>query len=76
MIDSEGKISTVAGNGDMGFSGDDGFATSASLQGPRDIISNDRGELFIADTDNIRIRKVGTDKKISTIAGNGNEGDL
>ncbi len=76
MVDSMGKIFTVAGKGISGFSGDDGFATSASLTLPLDIVGNDKGELFIADTDNNRIRKVGTDKKISTIAGNGNEGDF
>ncbi len=59
MVDSDGKISTVAGNGVEGFDGDGGLATSASLNNPRDIIVNDKGELLIADTDNNRIRKVG-----------------
>ncbi len=73
MIDSAGKISTVAGNGVAGFSGDGGLATEAKLQGPYGIIGNDKGELFIADTWNHRIRKVDVDKTISTIAGNGIE---
>ncbi len=74
MIDSGGTISTVAGTGDFSFSGDGGFATNAKLNYPQAIIGNDKGELFIADTGNNRVRKIGTDKKISTIAGNG--GDL
>ena len=76
MVDSDGKISTVAGNGVEGFDGDGGLATDESLSYPPSIIGNDKGELFIADTGNNRIRKVGTDKKISTIAGNGIEGDF
>ncbi len=76
MVDSEGKISTVAGSGVYGFGGDGGLATNASFRSPISIIGNDKGELFIADRNNNRIRKVGTDKKISTIAGNGIEEDF
>ncbi len=76
MVDSAGTISTVAGNGVEGFSGDGGLATSASLKWPRSIIGNDRGELFFADIGNRRIRKVGVDKMISTIAGDGNYADF
>ncbi len=66
-------ISTVAGNGVFGFDGDGRLATDTSLSAPQDITGNNKGELFIADSYNNRIRKVGTDKKISTIAGDGND---
>ncbi len=76
MVDSQGIISTVAGNGVDDFSGDGGLATAASLSSPQGITGNDKGELFIADSFNHRIRKVGVDKMISTIAGDGIDGDV
>jgi trimeric autotransporter adhesin len=53
-----GVISTVAGNGTEDFSGDGGPTTSAQLNRPRDVAVDGAGNLFIADTDNARIRKV------------------
>jgi len=67
-------ISTVAGNGTAGFSGDGGMATAAELFYPYKIALDSSGNLFIADQYNFRIRKVGTDGKISTVAGNGTFG--
>jgi hypothetical protein len=55
MVDS-GVISTVAGNGTRGFSGDGGQATAATLSGPWDVAVDALGNLFIADTYNNRIR--------------------
>ncbi len=74
MIDSKGKISTVAGNGENVYSGDGGLATEASLSYPKAVTGNNKGELFILDYGNRRVRKVGTDKKISTVVGTGEEG--
>lgn len=71
---SGGIISTVAGNGIMGYSGDGGAATSASLNRPFDVAVDGEGNLYIADLDNWRIRKVTTGGVISTIAGNGTAG--
>ncbi|WP_456300541.1 NHL domain-containing protein [Spirosoma telluris] len=68
---SNGTITTVAGNGTFGFSGDTGLATSAALAGPTGIAVDGAGRLFIADPNNQRIRQVATDGKITTIAGNG-----
>jgi len=68
-----GTISTVAGNGVAGFSGDGGPATSASLI-PRGVAVDSAGNLYIADTDNNRIREVDPSGKISTVAGNGTAG--
>jgi hypothetical protein len=53
-----GIITTVAGNGTLGFSGDGGPATSASLSGPSDVAVDTSGRLFIADGYNERIRLV------------------
>jgi streptogramin lyase len=67
-----GLISTVAGNGTAGFSGDDGPATKAQLSEPHSIGFDKTGNLYIADVRNHRIRKV--DMKagmISTFAGTG-----
>ena len=54
-----GIISTVAGNGSNGFSGDNGLATSASLFGPVGLCFDGASNLFIADNKNNRIRKIG-----------------
>ena len=69
-----GKISTVAGNGTSGFSGDGGSATSAQVNFPFDIAADSSGNLFIADQNNHRIRKVDTSGNISTVAGTGASG--
>ena len=53
-----GNISTVAGTGTTGFSGDGGPATSALLKDPRGVAVDSSGNLFIADKSNHRIRKV------------------
>jgi uncharacterized protein (TIGR03437 family) len=68
-----GIISTVAGNGRQGFSGDGGPATSAMLNTPRGIAVNAAGELFISDQGNQRIRKV-SNGVITTVAGTGTAG--
>ncbi len=63
-------ITTVAGNGTSGFSGDGGQATSAQLSGPIGIIADASGAYYIADGSN-RIRKVDVNGVITTIAGTG-----
>jgi hypothetical protein len=70
---TDGVITTVAGSGNYGFSGDNGPATSAELDAPNGIALDSAGNLYIADTYNNRIRKV-TDGVIITIAGNGTLG--
>jgi sugar lactone lactonase YvrE len=70
---SNGVITTVAGNGTFGFSGDNGPATSAQLSDIRGIAVDPAGNLYIADSGNSRIRKV-SNGVITTVAGNGTLG--
>ena len=70
-----GDIITVAGNGTAGYSGDNGPATAAELNGPNSIAVDSAGNLFIADPGNERIREVvKSTGAIITIAGNGTAG--
>jgi TonB family protein len=66
-----GVIETVAGNGDAGFSGDGGPATLARLSGPASVVVDTADNLFIAESGSNRVRKVGKDGTISTVAGDG-----
>ena len=68
---SAGQIATVAGDGVQGFAGDGGAATSAELNEPSGVAVSADGRIFIADTNNQRIRVVGTNGTISTLAGTG-----
>ena len=70
-VGTNGTITTVAGTGVAGFSGDGGPATMASLNGPSRIALDKAGNLYIADSDNYRVRKVSIDGTITTVAGNG-----
>jgi hypothetical protein len=70
-----GVITTVAGTGAAGSGGDGGPATSAQLNGPYGVAVDVAGDLFIADTNNNRIREVNTAGTISTVAGNGTVGN-
>jgi uncharacterized protein (TIGR03437 family) len=70
-IDTNGKISTYAGNGTRGFSGDNGPATNAQLSRPSGLALDKAGNLYIADFGNATVRKVNTAGTITTIAGLG-----
>ena len=74
QVSPDGIIRTVAGNGRFGFFGDGGSATNASLFGPEGVAVDNSGNLFVADTGNARIRQVGADGLIQTVAGNGEFG--
>ena len=70
-----GIITTVAGNGSEGFSGDRDLATKASLKRPHNFLFDERGNLIIGDSFNLRIRVVdGKTKKIETLYGIGEVG--
>ena len=73
---SAGKIATIAGNGVQGFAGDGGTATSAEFNEPSGIVASADGRIFIADTNNQRVRAITTNGTISTFAGTGVVGTL
>ena len=73
-VSSKGIITTVAGTGASGYSGDGGPATDAQLSDPHGLTVDGVGNLFIADLDNNRIRKVSSKGIITTVAGTGEEG--
>lgn len=70
-INTAGIITTIAGNGVQGYSGDGGLAVSAALNNPMGITFDASGNLYIADWNNNRIRKVNTSGIITTVAGTG-----
>jgi len=70
-VDPNGIISTVAGDVTIGYFGDGGPATDASLSQPSGVTADASGNLFIADTQNFVIRKVDVNGIITTVAGNG-----
>ncbi|MGH3901536.1 MAG: protein kinase domain-containing protein [Pseudonocardiaceae bacterium] len=69
--DPGGDITTIAGNGTAGYSGDGRLAIEAQLNNPHRLTADPAGNVYIADTDNHRVRKVTPDGKITTIAGIG-----
>src|SRR5689334_14245665 len=70
-VSSLGFISTIAGTGTPGRSGDRGKATAAQLNNPRTVARDTNGNIYIADYGNYRVRRISTDGIINTIAGNG-----
>src|SRR5205814_998769 len=73
-VNTAGIISTIAGNGKHGFSGDGGPATLAELIQPMGVAVDPAGNVYITDEGSNRIRKVNTAGIISTIAGNDTQG--
>ena len=73
-VDVNGIVTTVAGDGTSGYSGDNGPAAAAQLNDPLAVAVDGAGSLYIADSLNNCIRKV-TNGVITTIAGNGNPGN-
>ena len=74
-VDSIGTITTIAGTGEQGFSGDGGPAIQAQLDAPTGVAVDGAGNLYIADRNNSRIRKVDSIGTITTIAGGGGFGE-
>ncbi|HLX42284.1 MAG TPA: hypothetical protein VKR43_02570 [Bryobacteraceae bacterium] len=68
---SNGVFSVVAGNESVGYAGDNGPAVNAKFNDPFGVAVDSAGRVYIADTFNSRIRKVGLDGNVSTIAGTG-----
>jgi sugar lactone lactonase YvrE len=74
-VTASGTISTFAGNGTFGYSGDGGAAASSILYQPVSVAVDNLGNLYIADQGNNRIRRVTKAGTIGTVAGNGTAGD-
>jgi sugar lactone lactonase YvrE len=77
-VSTDGIITTVAGGGPSysfeyrgGYSGDGGPATDAELNLPHGVAVDADGNIYIADSENYRVRKVDRDGVITTVAGNG-----
>jgi sugar lactone lactonase YvrE len=68
---ASGVITTVAGNGEKGYSGGGGPATAAALNEPYGVVVDSAGNLYIADRLNRRVRKIDTGGIITTVAGTG-----
>ncbi|HYW48717.1 MAG TPA: hypothetical protein VE959_37985 [Bryobacteraceae bacterium] len=73
-VTRDGTIARFAGNGTAGFGGDGGAAASAQLNAPEGLAIDSAGNLYIADTQNARVRMVTAGGAISTVAGNGTPG--
>lgn len=71
---ASGTITTVAGNGTAGYTGDSGPATSAELNSPSDVTALPGGGFLVADYNNNVVRKVNSSGTITTFAGNGTAG--
>jgi sugar lactone lactonase YvrE len=71
---SAGTIRTIAGTGSSSFCGDNGPARSACLKVPQGVATDAQGNVYVADTQNNRVRKIDRHGIITPFAGNGNEG--
>lgn len=70
-VDTRGNITRFAGTGESGYSGDGGNASEARLKIPAGLTFDNKGNLYISDRDNHRVRKVDTRGIITTVIGNG-----
>jgi hypothetical protein len=71
-VGTTGVITTIAGTGALGFSGDNGPAVNAKLFSPTDVVVDSMGIIYIGDFQNNRVRKIDASGTITTIGGNGN----
>jgi sugar lactone lactonase YvrE len=76
MVDLSGTITTLAGTGERGFSGDGGPAKDAQLWGPNDLAVDAQDNVYVTDSNNHRIRRIeaAAPYRISTVVGTGDRG--
>lgn len=74
-VGPDGKITTIAGTGERGYSGDGRPALAATFNSPESLFVDPLGRLYIGDEHNHSIRVIDTDGRISTLVGNGRPGD-
>jgi len=74
-VDKADTLTRVAGNGRQGYSGDGGLATEAEFFDPRSIAIDSRGNIYVADDGNQRVRVISADGIVTTLAGNGTAGN-
>jgi uncharacterized protein (TIGR03437 family) len=72
MVNANGIVSTIAGNGGVGYTGDGGPATKATFNYPQGIAADLIGNVYVADNNNSAIRRIATSGIITTVAGLGN----
>jgi DNA-binding beta-propeller fold protein YncE len=70
-VDRSGTISTIAGSGVQGFAGDGGPALAAQFDGPRGLAGDNAGNLYVADDNNHRVRRIDPSGVVTTVAGTG-----
>lgn len=68
-VTPDGNIQTIAGNGNQAYGGDGGPAIAASFAEPQGLAVDGAGNVYVADTDNNRVRRIATDGSIATVAG-------
>lgn len=73
-LSEDWAVTVVAGSGSPGFAGDDMQALDAEFDSPSDVVLDDQDNLYIADTGNHRIRRIGADGTVTTVAGTGEAG--
>ena len=73
-ITPQGEVSVIAGTGTCGYNGDGGDATAAQLDAPRGLALDSLGNLYVADANNHRVRRIDTKGIITTVAGTGTAG--
>src|ERR1700683_1580522 len=74
-VDTHGVITTFAGTGTAGFSGDGGQAAQAELNQPLGVCVAPNGGIYVNDYGNLRVREISPSGIITTVAGNGSSGD-